>query len=344
MEQTIRFCAAPDGTRIAYATAGSGYPLVVCPGWLGHVELEWANDALRGFWEKLAARYRVIRYDRRGTGLSDRSAEDFSLEAQTADLEAVVDAAGEKHVAVLGYSAGGPIVISYAAAHPDVVSHLILYGTYASGSYVAMSDLAAALHKLIEADWGGMGSLAMADIYIPGAPTEARQAFAEYQKQCATKEVALEQAQTVTDHTVKHLLKEIEMPSLVLHKRGDKAVPFELGRRLARDLPNSSFVPVDGNSHLIGIGRGTTEMVEAILDFLAAAGSASEALAADSITRREAEVLRLLAAGRSNRQIADELSISVNTVDRHVSNVYTKIGATNRAEAASYAIRSGIAS
>lgn len=315
---------------------------MVCQGWLGHLELEWAADFSRNFWERLAGSHRIIRYDRRGTGLSDRSVGDFSLEAQTADLAAVVEATEEKAVALLGYSAGGPITISYTAAHPDVVSRLILHGTYASGSYVAMSDLANALTRLIEADWGGVGSLAMADIYIPGASTAARQAFANYQQQCATKEVATQQATTVAEFKVRHLLKKIETPALVIHKRGDKAVPFELGRRLARDLPNSRFVPLDGDSHLINVG-GTTATIEAISDFLESAGSEAPGLAAHGITRREAEVLRLVAAGRSNRAIAGELGISVNTADRHVSNILTKIGATNRAEAASYAVRQGLA-
>ena len=116
MDQEIRFCKSPDGVRIAYASVGSGYPIIVCQGWIAHVELDWMGPP-RGFWERLAERYRVVRYDRRGTGLSDRKVEDFSLAAQTGDLTAVVKATGEPGVALLGFSAGGPPVIAYAAAH-----------------------------------------------------------------------------------------------------------------------------------------------------------------------------------------------------------------------------------
>jgi pimeloyl-ACP methyl ester carboxylesterase/DNA-binding CsgD family transcriptional regulator len=347
LEQEIRFCQSPDGVRIAYSSVGSGYPIVVAQGWVGHLELDWMGPA-RGLWERLAERYRIIRYDRRGTGLSDRRVDDFSLAAQTGDLAAVVEVIGEPSVALLGFSAGGPIVIAYAARHLDSVSHLILYGTYASGSYGAVAELAKALNQMIKADWGGLGSLAMADIYIPGATTEQRQTFAMYQQQCATREVALAQAEAIGDFKVKDILKDVSTPSLVIHKRGDKAVPFELGRRLARDLPDSRFVPLDGDSHLIFVG-GTTQTIEVIGEFVTtgervdadrAARAARQAAAL--LSPRETEVLRLLAAGKSSREIGDELVLTVRTVERHVTNLYRKIGVHNRAQATAFALEQGM--
>jgi pimeloyl-ACP methyl ester carboxylesterase/DNA-binding CsgD family transcriptional regulator len=340
VDQTIQFCTAPDGTRIAYAVAGTGPPLVIAQGWISNLEMDWVVQFSRRFWETLAEKYTVVRYDRRGTGLSDRKVRDFSLTAQTGDLEAVTEALGSSRFALLGFSAGGPVAVAYTAAHSEHVSHLILYGTYASGSYAAISELSQALNRLIEVDWGGMGSLAMADIYIPGVSTQDREAFAAYQLQCATKEAALGQARAVAEFNVKQLLQEIETPTLVLHKRGDKAVPFELGRRLARDIKNSRFVPLDGNRHVLGL-ESTQAVLAAILDFLASPGAPEEATL--NVTQREQDVLRLVAAGKSNRQIAEELSISINTADRHVSNILTKIGAANRAEAASFAVRHGLA-
>lgn len=332
---------------IAYATVGSGYPLVVCQGWISHLELDWATEHSHRFWEALGEHHLVVRFDRRGTGLSDRKVEDYSLEAQVGDLAAVISALRLPKIALLGFSAGGPITLAYAHQNPNVVSHLILYGTYARGKYVAISDLAQALVHLIDADWGGLGSLAQADIYIPGASTEARKAFAEYQRQCADKEAALAQSAAFARFDMKHLLKEIHTPALVMHKRGDRPVPFELGRRLARDLPNSRFMPLEGDIHLLTLGSAHT-VINAILEFLAG-GTVGEPAptratpAVGIITRREKDVLRLVAAGKSNRQIAEELSISINTADRHVSNILTKISASNRAEAASFAVRSGIA-
>jgi pimeloyl-ACP methyl ester carboxylesterase/DNA-binding CsgD family transcriptional regulator len=310
---------------------------------MSHLEHDWANPGMRSFWETMAARYRVIRYDKRGTGLSDRNVVDFTFEAQLGDLEAVVAAQHDPAVALFGYSQGGPLCIGYAADHPDVVSHLILYGTYASGRYVAISELARTLIRLIQVDWGGIGSLSMADIYMPGASTENRQRFAQYQQLCADKDAAAAQAASVGEFSARERLKEIQAPTLVLHKRGDKAVPFELGRRLAADIRNSRFVPLEGDSHIITIGS-VKETLDAMLEFLPQPGEIAAHHTADGITRREAEVLRLIADGRSNTAIARALGISVNTVDRHVSNVYTKIGAANRAEAAAYAVRTGLAS
>lgn len=340
VEQRMHFCAAPDGTRIAYAMVGVGPVLVIAQGWISNLELDWAAEFSRRFWEKLGEQYTVVRYDRRGTGLSDRKVSDYSQAAQTADLAAVIAAVDARRVALLGFSAGGPISVAYTAAHPERVSHLILYGTYASGSYTAISELAQALTHLIEVDWGGIGSLAMADIYIPGVSTEQRQAFAFYQQQCATKEAAIGQAVAVGDFNVKGLLKEITTPTLVMHKREDKAVPFELGRRLARDIKNSRFVPLEGNRYVLGL-ENTKATLSAIIDFLATPGAPEEP--ALNLTSRERDVLTLVAAGKSNRQIAEELRISINTADRHVSNILAKIGASNRAEAASLAVRSGIA-
>lgn len=337
MDQRIRFCTAPDGVRIAYASVGSGMPLIACQGWLSHLELDWLNRDMRRFWEALGERFSVVRYDKRGTGLSDRDVDDFSFEAQLGDLAAVVEAQHTAPFALFGYSQGGPLCVAYAAAHADSVSHLVLYGTYANGRYAAISDLARALNRLIEVDWGGLGSLSMADIYMPGASAEQRQAFARYQQRCAETKAALAQADAVGEFTVKHLLKDVHTPTLVLHKRGDKAVPFELGRRLARDVPNSRFVPLDGDSHIITIGA-VQETLDAIFGFVPGAGAAWDPLPS-GLTRREIEVLRLIAGGKSNRTIGEALGISINTVDRHVTNIYTKIGAGNRAEAASYAVR-----
>jgi DNA-binding NarL/FixJ family response regulator len=134
----------------------------------------------------------------------------------------------------------------------------------------------------------------------------------------------------------------------VIHKRGDKAVPFELGRRLARDLPDSRFVPLDGDSHLIFVG-GTTQTIEVIGEFVTtgervdadrAARAARQAAAL--LSPRETEVLRLLAAGKSSREIGDELVLTVRTVERHVTNLYRKIGVHNRAQATAFALEQGM--
>ena len=129
-EQEIRFCTTEDHASIAYASVGTGYPLVRALGWFSHLEVEWEWPAGRRFWERLAHRHRLVRYDGRGIGLSDRDIEEVSLETRVRDLEAVVVAAGVEQFALLGTSEGGATAIIYAARHPDQVSHLILYGAF----------------------------------------------------------------------------------------------------------------------------------------------------------------------------------------------------------------------
>jgi pimeloyl-ACP methyl ester carboxylesterase len=157
--QTIRFCRSLDGTRIAYASHGSGPPLVRTATWLTHLELDWESPVWRHWLEGLAERHTVFRYDERGCGVSDRDVEDLSLEARLADLAAVIDAAGLERAALLGISHGGPLAVAYAALHPERVSDLVLYGTHARGRL--MRDASATEHEqaelmfsLIRMSWG----------------------------------------------------------------------------------------------------------------------------------------------------------------------------------------------
>jgi pimeloyl-ACP methyl ester carboxylesterase len=133
MNPQIRFATSPDGVRIAYASHGAGPPLVKVANWLSHLEFDWNSPVLRPWLVELSRDHTLLRYDERGCGLSDWDAGEFSLDAWVHDLETVVDAQGLERFPLLGISQGGPIAITYAVRHPDRVSHLILYGTYARG-------------------------------------------------------------------------------------------------------------------------------------------------------------------------------------------------------------------
>jgi pimeloyl-ACP methyl ester carboxylesterase len=133
MQQQIRFCKTSDGVRLAYASVGSGSPLVKAANWLSHIEYDWRTPIWRPLFERLARNRRLIRYDERGCGLSDWDVQDFSLEAWVRDLETVVDAAGLDRFSLLAISQGGPIAIEYTVRHPERVKRLVLYGTYARG-------------------------------------------------------------------------------------------------------------------------------------------------------------------------------------------------------------------
>ena len=132
-EQEIRFCTADDGARLAYATMGSGPPLVKVANWLSHLDYDWESGVWRHWLVELSRRYRLVRYDERGCGLSDWDVPEFSFDAWVRDLEAVVDAAGLDRFPLLGISQGGPVAIAYAVRNPERVSHLVLLGSYAQG-------------------------------------------------------------------------------------------------------------------------------------------------------------------------------------------------------------------
>src|SRR3954468_7107146 len=178
MKQQIRFCKSFDGTRIAYATAGEGPPLVRAPHWLTHLEYEWEKPLWRPWGTELARGRRLVRMDERGCGLSDRDNADFSLEAFVRDLEAVVDAAGLERFAIMGHSQGGGIAMEYAVRHPERVTHLVLLGTFARGRFRRephrREEFEAQL-KLVEAGWGRDDPSyrqLFATQFIPGATLE----------------------------------------------------------------------------------------------------------------------------------------------------------------------------
>jgi hypothetical protein len=159
LEQQIHFCTTIDGVRIAYATVGQGPPLLKAANWLNHLEFDWHSPIWRGLLEEFARDHLLVRYDERGNGLSDWNVESFSFEALVRDLEAVVDAVGLDRFPILGISQGGPVAIAYAVRHPEKVSHLVLYGTYARGwarrgSSPEVIEQRQAQQTLIKLGWG----------------------------------------------------------------------------------------------------------------------------------------------------------------------------------------------
>ncbi|MGA8821199.1 MAG: alpha/beta fold hydrolase, partial [Pseudolabrys sp.] len=132
-QQEVRFCTASDGVRIAYAMAGQGPPLVKAANWLNHLEYDWQSPIWSNLFRKLAGKHRLIRYDERGNGLSDRDVDDISFDAFVHDLECVVEAVGLNRFALLGISQGCAVSIVYAIRHPERVSHLVLLGGFAHG-------------------------------------------------------------------------------------------------------------------------------------------------------------------------------------------------------------------
>jgi pimeloyl-ACP methyl ester carboxylesterase/DNA-binding CsgD family transcriptional regulator len=345
VKQEIRFCTAADGVRIAFATHGKGPPIVRASTWLTHLEFDWRSPIWRHWLQGLAEGHTVVRYDERGCGLSDWTVEDCSLQAWVADLEAVVDAAGLERFALLGISAGGPIVIAYAARHPERVSHLVLYGTYARGRLrrsAQAREEAELLVSLVRVGWGQANPAyrrAFTTLFVPGATPEQMDWFDELQRVSTTPETAARIRQTRDELDVTALAGRVAVPALVLHGRGDAVVPFEEGRLLATLLPDARFVPLEGSNHIILADEPAWPAFLAEVHAFLGRAAPSVAQELPELSSRELEVLGLVAAGLDNQGIAARLYLSVRTVERHLSNIYAKLGVSGKAARAAAAAR-----
>jgi pimeloyl-ACP methyl ester carboxylesterase/DNA-binding CsgD family transcriptional regulator len=351
LAQSVGFCRSADGVRIAYSRLGQGPPLVVSTCWLSHLEYDLQSPVWQHFVRGLGEVSSTVRYDERGFGLSDWDVTDFSFEARLNDLEAVVDAAGLERFALLGMSQGGPVAVAYAHRHPDRVSRLALLA-----SYVATVDKSETLlmeetfTKMIEVGWArpeGRFRRVFTDALMPGASPEQMSWVDELMRRSTSAENAVAFRRARMDLDVTDLLPQLQLPTLVMHSRGDQMNPIAGSRRLAAEIPGASLVTLESDNHVLLDGEPATEVFfAAMADFLApdAAAAATRAPvplprqngapALGQLTGREREVLDLVAAGRENREIAEALTLSVRTVERHLQTVYRKLGLTGSAQRA----------
>jgi pimeloyl-ACP methyl ester carboxylesterase/DNA-binding CsgD family transcriptional regulator len=344
LEQEIRFCEV-DGARVAYATVGAGPPLLLPALWISHLELEWDFTEFRAFVGGLALDRRVIRYDRPGTGLSDRgdAAPELTVQADVRTIEAIADELGLEELSLLGISWGGCAASAFAARHPERVRSLILVGAYAHGEAIAPAPLRAAMVETVRAHWGA-GSRMLTDVWLPGADAHTRERFARLQRAAATPEVAAMMLEAVYGADVREFVSNVRAPALVMHRRGDRAMPFAQGRELAARLPDARLVALDGDLHppWLGDSAAVVRAVNAFLDAHDPRRATPSREESTPLSAREAEVLRLVAEGLSDAEIARRLIVSPHTVHRHVANIRTKLGQSSRAAAVAYAARRGL--
>lgn len=362
MNQSIRFTHSRDGLRLAYATCGSGPPLVKSANWLSHLEFDWQSPVWSHWFHFLAHSSTLLRYDARGCGLSDWNATDLALDAQVADLEAVVDAAGVDRFALFGLSQGGAVAIEYACRHPAKVSHLVLFGAFAKGWLVASERLAQnakALFDLIETGWGEDNPAfrqVFTSLFLPEASAEQQHWFSELMRVTSKPSIAANILRSYGAMDITSRLADVRTPTLVLHCQHDACIPFALGRALAAGIHGARFVSLDSRNHvLLENEPAWSRFCEEFDSFLGRqpvsvpveAGAPGARVAVDprrleELTPKERRVLALVAEGLSNGEIAAKLFLSEKTVRNHLTRIFDKLGVNSRARAIVLAREAGL--
>jgi DNA-binding winged helix-turn-helix (wHTH) protein/alpha-beta hydrolase superfamily lysophospholipase len=255
--QSITFCRTSDGVNVAIGTSGKGPALLKTANWLNHLEYDWQSPVWSPMLRRLAARFQFIRYDGRGNGLADHDVDDISFAGFERDLAAVVDNLKLERFNLLGLSQGAASAITYAVAHPERVSKLILYGAYARGRNKRGNpdDLAMAqtVLAMMQQGWGHEDSAfmrAFSSLYLPNGSREQIQWFAEMQRSATTGPLAAKLRWACDEIDVTGYLPRVTVPTLVIHARRDQVVPIEEGRLIAAQIPGAKFVTIESENHV----------------------------------------------------------------------------------------------
>lgn len=343
LSQTIRFCTARDGVRVAFASMGEGPPLVRAAHFLTHLEYDLRTPVWRPWLAELSRRHSLIRYDGRNCGLSDATAQVPLIDDLVADLEAVVDTAGLERFSLLGSSQGCAVSVAYAARHPDRVASLVVLGGFLRGmtrrdpGAEALRE-ARLLLDLVEIGWGRDNPAyrqVFTSMFIPDCTPAQASWFNELERLSASPENAVRTMAANAAIDVTALAGQVSCPTLVMHARGDARVPFEEGRLVASLIPGARFIPLEGRNHiLLEQEPAFAECIGHIHDFLdehtRARGHGDPF---PQLTARERELLELLARGLDNLQIAAHLGVTEKTVRNKVSTVFDKLDVATRARA-----------
>lgn len=340
---SIRFCSSRDGTRIAYAMSGQGPALVKVVNLASHLETDADDLVIGGMLNVLAAGRRLIRYDGRGFGLSDRDVRDVSLPRHLEDLEAVIEAAELDRYAVIGLAGGGMAAVRHTAQNADRVSHLVLFGACLVGRTArAQTPEAKAeaetLLRLVEVGWG-KDDPAFRQLYtsqfMPDGTVEQFRSFNELMRRASTPENAGRFLREFHALDMRDVAPRVRCPTLVLHVRGDRRIPFEQGRALAAAIPDSRFVTLDSRNHALLPHEPALRQFEAELNAFLPSVPRTPPRAAvfEELTGREREVLEQLARGIDNTAIGERIGMSEKTVRNNVSNILAKLDVHTRAAA-----------
>ncbi|HET9426784.1 MAG TPA: alpha/beta fold hydrolase [Allosphingosinicella sp.] len=256
--QSVNYCTAADGTRLAWAAVGSGMPLVKTANWLNHLEFDWHSPVWRHWMKELTRANRLVRYDERGNGLSDWDTPDVSFESFVDDLETVVDAAGLERFDLLGISQGAPVAIAYSLRHPGRIRRMVLLGGYARGWALRLQgeDLARrqAMVTLTRTGWGSDNPAyrqMFTSLYIPGGTAEQLGWWNELQRVSTSPENAVRLQNALATIDVTDMLEKVTVPTLVAHATRDNVIPLQAGRQLAGGIRGARFLELDSDNHVL---------------------------------------------------------------------------------------------
>lgn len=337
MQQDIRFCTSADGVKIATTSTGTGFPLVRAGTWLSHLDCDARHGEPQAYIKALSKSYSYVRYDNRGCGLSDRRVPSLTFEDGVKDLEAVVAAHGLKKFALFGLSMGAATSIAYAARHPEQVTHLVLMSGFATSVFSTPNvsqkaiDEAELVIKSAEVGWNSPKSV-FRKLFVAqllGNPTpEQQQELEERMQLSMSPETAASYLRNNYSIDVREQCTQLKVPTVVFHCRRDETIEFEQGRKLAARIADSRFVPLDAQGHVLLSTEPAMKVFEAELAaFIGTAGPAPK------LTSRQVEVLRSVASGGTDKEVARTLNLSPRTVEMHVAAAMKALGSSTRAEA-----------
>jgi class 3 adenylate cyclase len=275
MNPQVRYTKTSDGVHIAFWQEGEGHPIVHMPSTpLSHVQMEWDVPECRRWYERLmASGHALVRYDPRGFGLSDRDVADHSLEAQMRDLDAVVDALSLEKFAIFSQGDSGMVSVAWAARHPERVSHLVLWCSWASRARVSGTSQTKSLRALLDQDWVVYTETA-ANVALGWSSGATARRFAAFYRECASPEVLSLSVPALYEWDVTDMLPQVKCPTLVMQRRELPTIPVGVARELAMRLPDSRLVLLDGRSPMPFM-EDTTAVLGAIAEFLGDGTSAA---------------------------------------------------------------------
>jgi pimeloyl-ACP methyl ester carboxylesterase len=329
VRQRIRFCSTPAG-RVAFSVIGRG-PFLLCDtGWVSHLQQMLEIKSCAAFFAALSERFSVVRFDKVGTGLSDRTGGDLTFDAQVATVVAIADHLDAKRFHLFGASQGGQVAAAVAARQPERTTSLVVYGMCARGTDLAPVDVRSSLVSLVRANWG-LGSQMMVRIFLADPTPDEGRVLTEFQRWAATSDVAADLLAEYYRTDVSSQLPKIHTPTLVLHREDDRATAFRLGREVASLIPSAELVTLHGNAHLFWM-RDWESVVTAMLEFLPQPSTAAPV----RLSAREMEVAALVAEGLTNQQIGQRLFIAPRTAETHLENIRQKLGFRSKAQVAAW--------